>query len=681
MDQEKRWWEKPMRALQYNLQVRDTPKMDPERIAAHLTEAHANVVIVNAGGIYAWYDTGVPFHYKNEFLPEDMDLLGELIRCCHARNIKVIFRFDWSLAEDRTYLQHPEWFTQHPDHTPYFKGKDRMGQWTFLMTTCINSGYRNEEVAGPVMKEAVSRYDVDGIFFNNPTMPECHCQKCRNKYRKMYGEELPEDPSGWRKDFRSRCLMDNIGYLQKEVKSVREDVPFVLYYSGMNSDGRPFADNLDERYATAEFVCTEAQDEVSKGVDRIPPIWKPAVNMKLGNAVPGYPKPFGIIHSCPGMDWRHTGLPKDEYLFWMAQVPANNAYLWHSVTGFPDTITDKRLLDAVEEIDARIEKSEDLMEHAVSAARILLLWDGSARSSGFAEGFANMQIQYDLMDLWHLSLERMKAYEAMVLPCGFPLSDELLFMLKEYVREGGHLITEQTAAKDFEPLRELCGCLPEYEESAPLSAAYLRIETRDKVLRKGLKRISFIPLAGQVLYLRPSDGTETLLSLVPPFAPMDAVGAPPERASLSAEKTDLAQALLHPFGNGFVITLAFELSRLLPAYHLEDHHLFLRNLMNFCTPGNEFEMEQNTAGILATVYHSGKHMLVHLINGIGKRPRIGHFPVRDLAFTVKLPENALVRNVRSVIEETSLSTDMDQGKLRIILKMLDVWDMIDIELK
>ena len=680
MNQEKRWWEKPMRALQYNLQVRDTPKMDPVKIAEHLVQAHANVVIVNAGGIYAWYDTEVPFHHKNEYLPDGKDLLGELLCCCHALGIRVIFRFDWSLAEDSTYLQHPEWFTQHPDHTPFFKGKDRMGTWSFLMTTCINSAYRNEAVAGPVMQEVVRRYDVDGIFFNNPTMPECHCQKCKNKYLKLYGEALPEDPALWRKDFRSRCLMDNIGYLQSEVKQIRDDVPFVLYYSGINADGRPFVDNLDERYATAEFVCTEAQDEVSKGVDRIPPIWKPAVNMKLGNAVPGYPKPFGIIHSCPGMDWRHTGLPKDEYLFWMAQVPANNAYLWHSVTGFPDTITDKRLLDAVEEIDLRIEKSEALMENAVSAAKILLLWDGSAKSSGFAEGFANMQVQYDLMDVWHLSPERMKKYEAVILPDSFPISDDVIEMLEDYVRDGGHLLMEKTTAEGFEPLRKLAGCLPDYEESTSLSAAYLNIETENPVILRDLHDLRYIPLSGKVLYLRPEKGTETLLSLVPPFAPMDAVGAPPERASLAAEKTELAMALYHPLGKGFVITLAFELSRLLPAYHLEDHHLLLRNLIYYCAPGHVFELAQNTAGILTNVWYSGNHILVHLINGIGKRPRIGHFPVHGLTFRLFLPEGHHIKAVKSVIEESDVDWEAVRNSCFITVEKLDIWDMIDVEL-
>lgn len=84
--------------------------------------------------------------------------------------------------------------------------------------------------------------------------------------------------------------------------------------------------------------------------------------MKAGQRDDEALKPFGIIHSCPGMDWRHVGLPAAEYLPWMCQVPAAGGILWHSVTGYPDTITDKRILKAINQVDHMIVKSEADME-------------------------------------------------------------------------------------------------------------------------------------------------------------------------------------------------------------------------------------------------------------------------------------------------------------------------------
>ena len=66
---EKQWWQDALRVIQYNLQIQDTDRMVPEEIAAKACEAGANAVVINAGGIYAWYRSRIPFHHINEYLP------------------------------------------------------------------------------------------------------------------------------------------------------------------------------------------------------------------------------------------------------------------------------------------------------------------------------------------------------------------------------------------------------------------------------------------------------------------------------------------------------------------------------------------------------------------------------------------------------------------------------------
>ena len=681
---EKVWWEQPMRVIQYNLQVKDTPKMTPEKIAADLEADNANTVVVNVGGIYAWYQSSVPFHHVNEYLPRDRDLLQELLEECHARNIRVIARFDFSQAEDGVFLQHPEWFVRQEDGTPLIRGKERMGSWSMLLTTCINGGYRNEKVAVPVLQEVLRRYDIDGIFFNAPFGSECHCERCRIKYEALYGEPMPENAARWESGWQSVCLRDNMELIRRTVKEIREDVPVILYYYGFDLiPGENWAaDNLDERYATADLICTEAQDVLSLGKDSTPALWKPMINMKIGNAVPGRPRPFGIIHSCPGMDWRHTGLPRAEYLFWMAQVMASNAHLWHSVTGFSDTITDKRLLGAVREINGRIRSCEDAMVQARSAAQVLLLWDGSTAASGWVDGMVNMQYQFDLMDCYHLDPARMKEYPVVILPDDFCLNEGLASQLEEYVRDGGHLVAERSGGKDFALLSGLIGAEDEVTESRPLTASYLKYETEDRKLRRGMEDVSYLPLRGRVLYLRAGKGAETLFTLIPPFAPMDGVGAPPERASLAAQQTDMAMVLSRPLGKGRVMTLAFSLSRLILDYHLEDHYLLLRNCLDYLCCRKEFEMERNVAGLLAWVYHGAEDtVLVHLVNGIGQRPLAGSIPYHDVKFMLRLPERKAVTGVKADIEKEEVAFAQDGDSVEITLSKLDVWNMVTVKLE
>ena len=107
MCNERPWWKRPLRVIQTNLQVLDTPRMDEARIAAQIEDLGANVLVVNVGGIYAWYPTALPFHTVNPCLPKDHDLLEALLAACHARGIRVVARFDFSKASDRTYQMRP----------------------------------------------------------------------------------------------------------------------------------------------------------------------------------------------------------------------------------------------------------------------------------------------------------------------------------------------------------------------------------------------------------------------------------------------------------------------------------------------------------------------------------------------------------------------------------------------
>lgn len=264
------WWQGPMRVMQYNLQVADTAGMDPEKIARETEELACNVVVMNVGGIYAWYPSKVKYHHINEFLPKDKDLLAELIKAFHDRNIKFVARFDFSITDDTTYLQKPQWFARHKDKSPYYRGEKRMGNWSLFLNTCANNGYRNEEVAVPVLKEVLNNYDIDGIFLNAPTASACFCEKCREKYEKTYGVDMPENEADFHKDWLSKCTKDNIGVLHRAIKETRSEVPLILYYIPYSwkfaGAGRIDRDSIYERYATADLICTESQDVLSRGV-------------------------------------------------------------------------------------------------------------------------------------------------------------------------------------------------------------------------------------------------------------------------------------------------------------------------------------------------------------------------------------------------------------------------------
>lgn len=676
---EKKWWQKPLRIIQYNLQVQDTSKMKAGKIAGELIELKANAVVLNVGGIYAWYPSKIRYHHRNEYLPKDHDLLKELLAECHKLGIKVIARFDFSKTDDYVYLNKPEWFVCDTEKKPLIYGKDRMGEWSLLLSTCVNGGYRNEELAVPVVKEVLENYEIDGIFFNAPQAEECHCGNCKRKYFKLYGRELPEKKEDFEPDWADRCLKDNIGKIYKIVKKINPEIPVILYYSTFEEGRNNRVDNLDNRYATADMICTEAQDILSKGVHKIPQAFKPALNMKIGNSADNKPHPCGIIHSSPGMDWRHTGIPPAEYLYWMSQVPANQGTIWHSLTGFNDTISDKRILQSVGKINARIEKCEPYMEDAVSLAQVLLLWNGSEAAMGWAEAMLNTQYPFDLLDELHLNLEKLKKYPVVLVPKGFHLEEKTVRLLREYTFAGGKVILESNQDFHTQAVAELAGVNEVMTAGPYLTASYIRFEKDGEVLKNGLKKVELLPHRGSVLYCKPKEDTKTLLTLVPPFAPLDGVGAPPERASMCVSHTDIPLCTLRNINKGQVLFLPFELSKLALEYKFAEYYRLIKNCLDYLLGGKKLFSMDMVSGLQAMFYGKDGKILIHLVNGIGQRPLVNTIPYYGLELQVKTDKEQKIKKVTSVIENQELTWTEEDGCIHICLNRLDVWDMILIQ--
>lgn len=678
----KMWWQEPMRVLQYNLQVKDTQGMVPEKIAKETVDLGSNVVVMNVGGIYAWYRSRVPFHHINEYLPDDSrDLLRELIEAFHKENIRFVARFDFSIAEDKTYLNHPEWFSRTPDMQPIYRGEKRMGEWSLLLNTCALGGYRNEDVAVPVLKEVLENYDIDGIFLNAPHATACFCDRCRDQYWKRYHKELPDDALLFEPDWLSACMKENIGHMYEAIKSVKNEIPLILYYTPLTglskSFGRFDRDNIYDRYATADLICTESQDVLSRGVHHIPVDIHPVIAMKSGQ-LPGRKKlPFGIIHSCPGMDWRHVGMPVTEYLPWMAQVSASGGVLWHSVTGYADTITDKRVLEAVREIDERVIRIENDMEDAQYLSQIGLLWDGSESACAWADILTRDHFQYDMIQDYSVSGEVLSQYSVVVVPDHYLLSSEVIGLLEEYAESGGKVLLESTDSSEYTKYCWLLGVDEKASRGENLTASYLFFEKEGAVLKKGMDTDK-IEMRGYVAYVHPAAEAKVLATLIPPFAPYEVVGAPPERSSIPVKHTDIPLVLTHDVGKGSVTSLTFSLGLLAVEYQLRDHYDLAENLLDFLL-GEEKELEVFAPhGVQVTAYRKDRDILIHLVNEVGKRPLMDQITISEVRLKLHRTGNQKVMSVQSVIEDNPVTYEDGEQDVEIKLSNLKIWDMIRI---
>jgi len=147
-------------------------KFDARIFAERLKEANVEIINCffqcNIGYVYYPTKIGVPY--------PDMkgDMFGDIVRECHARGIRVVGYTNTAINHVQSLL-HPDW--QRVDERGRVLGDDPANN-NFCRTMCFNNpAYR--EYLTALIREAIDRYDIDGIFADcmNPA-PYCHCPRC-----------------------------------------------------------------------------------------------------------------------------------------------------------------------------------------------------------------------------------------------------------------------------------------------------------------------------------------------------------------------------------------------------------------------------------------------------------------------------------------------------------------------
>lgn len=93
------WWKQNnLRVIQTNLPAYEAATLNPDSLLKDLEACSANTLLINAGGIMAFYPTKLSFHYTNPYMKGNM--LADVIQRCHQRGIKVIVRFDFSRVHE-----------------------------------------------------------------------------------------------------------------------------------------------------------------------------------------------------------------------------------------------------------------------------------------------------------------------------------------------------------------------------------------------------------------------------------------------------------------------------------------------------------------------------------------------------------------------------------------------------
>src|SRR5262245_33498534 len=105
-DNGKPWYAGMRRCGQINFNEQDPLKMDVNAWADYWASLKVDAVLLNGGGIVAFYPTQVPYHHRSEFLGA-RDLFGEMVAASKQRRLRVVARMDCNYAYEEALKAHP----------------------------------------------------------------------------------------------------------------------------------------------------------------------------------------------------------------------------------------------------------------------------------------------------------------------------------------------------------------------------------------------------------------------------------------------------------------------------------------------------------------------------------------------------------------------------------------------
>lgn len=474
------WWMKNnLRMIQTNLPAYEGD-LDPDSLINDLIEYSANTLLINAGGIMAFYPTKLPFHYKNPYVKDD--LLGRVISLCHENGIRVIVRFDFSRAHNSFMEEHPDWFYLSP------KGvrADNYG----MIVTSVNGEYMQKH-AFEIVQEVIDNYPIDGMFINMfgyKTWDYYHGiyhgidQNENDKRRfKEFSNGMPlptvedaDDPVFQKyvefKEFTRNELLERMHTL---IKSKRPNIALCTYNDDFIDIMRHEAQGELHHLPYFAYIASENVNTVESTFEN-----------KIASSSSIQQITFGSrYHAVPPVRIRNR----------LYQSIAHGSGLDISLMGDMRNYEDERGFEVIKEVYAYHKKNEKYYGDYKSTAQIAIIkqdyWPGGPvmeEMRGIEQVLKEEHIQFDLILKKYLAqrFEKLKNYKIIVLGHLQNFTAEEIETLEKLTGEGVNIIaTNQTLIDSPEALKDLFGATVK-EKTFDAFKYYLQLKDQSIIQRQ-----------------------------------------------------------------------------------------------------------------------------------------------------------------------------------------------------
>ena len=702
------WYKKLTRWGQTNITEKDPPGYDIKWWRKHWKDTGIQGVIINAGGIVAYYPSKVPLHKQAQFLG-GRDLFGELCKAAHEDGLAVFARMDSNRAHEDFYKAHPDWFAVDINGKPYKAGE--------LYITCVNSPYYNNHIPS-ILTEIYNLYKPEGFTDNSWSglgrESICYCKYCKNSFSNKTGGELPLEKN-WNNDnyrkwikwnYERRIEIWELNNLTTK-KAGGED----CIWSGMNSgsvsgQSRSFRD-LKEICSRADIIMLDSQARSDSGGFQ-----QNADTGKLLHGLLGWNKliPESMaMYQAGRPTFRLSAKPVTEARMWMIEGMAGGIQpWWHYVSA---THEDRRIYKTAGPVFKWHKDNEKYLVNRVPVASVGVVWsqlntDFYGRDEtdvmtdlpwkGYIQALIRSRIPYVPVHADHIDREAGKL-SLLILPNLGAMTDKQADAVIRFVKKGGGLIaTGETSLynewgdhrKDF-ALAEILGVHPTSENSADsrkyageTNHTYLRllpelranydgpgtnIEPKPDAKRhpvlKGMDETDIMSFGGMLGPLKVDNSAEVLMTFIPPFPIY-----PPETAWMREPSTNIPGLIVNSVqGNGKVIFLHADIDRQYGRYNLPDHGNLLSNIVKWALNDN-IPLSVESPGLIdCNLYRQTESLILHLVNltsaGTWRQPVDEFIPIGPVQVRINLPEEIKGNLVTSLVGKKEIPFKNVERKL------------------
>ena len=662
-----------------------------------------SAILVNAGGMVAWYRTRLPYQRFNPYLQGDF--LREVTDAAHARGIKVLARLDITKGYAEDLPRHPEWFRVAADGRPVLVRE--------LAETCFSGAYW-QQFNFEILDEILTGYPVDGVFYNHYRYLACYCQRCQERFQAATGFGMPvrEDwaDEAWQAlvRYRYQVLADYTSRVCAHVRRLRPQALVAWDYE-LATDNPAYARDS----GWGPLLTSQADVIVSIAFDRLTrplPKWiyQSGEQASLGRA--SFRRPTCVVLTYSAIFGnRRYAQPPAQLARDIVQIAAHGGAPGVALSG-SFAQDDRKALPALTQSYQALAQHQDLYRGLTSAAEVALVysqrtadWYGQAdplqryvtHYRGCYEALVHEHLPFDVIEHEHLT-ELLQGYRVVILPNVACITDETAREIDRFVEDGGHLIaTHETALYDGEggpretfALRSLGRT---FVKRRLMQGAYLLVKDR-QLVGPGFQDTDLIGLGLE----RPYGGFGPFL----PQVDVDQPGGEGEFIFTEGEGQVEDLLLSHPvtnnvpefsywegeigtpgltinrFGRGTAAFLPWGVGRLYHLYGAAECRHVLGRLVELALGARPLRTDAPLS-VEAVFSRNGRRTVLHLINstGIESKPLLDAIPIGPV--TVWVRGNAT--SASALIDGRRLTVIREGEYARITLPGLGAFEAVVLE--